>query len=108
VAYRYDPATNHLTGFVDPENALSTFTYAGPGGNLSLISDPRGNDTSITYDPQDRVASVIHHAADHSDPTTSFPWELDLVDCPNAQQACAPARLLSTEPRSARGYTTYY
>lgn len=91
--YTYDGSDSYLLSSTDPSGNATTFCYnvnpatggcptydAGqPTGVLRVVSDPRGNEVTSTYDGSGRVTSQI----DREGKTTSIDYEASPDgDCP--------------------------
>lgn len=60
--YGYDPTTNELTTYTDPNNKQTTYTYGGPSGLLSQVTDPNNNGTGLSYDATSLEVTEVHFA----------------------------------------------
>ena len=82
--YTYGYTGNLLTSYTDPENGTgykTLYEYNGPNGELSKITTPQGNITTIAYYPlgheyESKVKTVtrVTDAATMTGPTTTFEY----------------------------------
>ncbi|MDD5695664.1 MAG: DUF6531 domain-containing protein, partial [Bacteroidales bacterium] len=74
--FSYDQSAGYwfLTGVEGPLNYSYTYTY-GMSGNMTIITDSRGNSLEITYNPEGAVASVSCPAVNMGKTFTYNPTE---------------------------------
>ncbi|MCP9492004.1 MAG: hypothetical protein MSC31_19330, partial [Solirubrobacteraceae bacterium MAG38_C4-C5] len=83
-AHRYDPdAGGSLKRYTAPDGGVTGYTYAE--GDLTKITHANGL-TSISYDTQGRVASVVDgEASDSSAPRTTYAYSATAAPCDAAR-----------------------
>ena len=98
-SYRY--TGDELTTATDMTGQVWNYEYV-PGGDLSRIVDPRGNETRITYDTSGRVTGVtrVTDRVNGAGPTWSFAYHAAGA-CPNPNNTTA-----CTEVSNANGNNT--
>ena len=102
--WKYGLTSYRNISYTNPANKVTSYAYTGD--DLTKITDPRGNDTVIGYDTNDRVTSIkrITDKIAQTGPTTTFTYHAT----PQAPCAAADGHVgttVVTDPRSNQ--TTY-
>jgi len=104
-SYGYDSTGSLLTSVTDPDSHVVHYQYDAAHDNaLSQITDGRGNDTFITYDSSERVATIRRDIAGTSnDPTTTFTYQ-----AVNAAQCDTGDHVRQTQVTDPMGGHSYF
>lgn len=102
--WKYGLTNYRNTSYTSPANKVTGYAYTGD--DLTKITDPRGNDTVVTYDTSHRVKTIkrVTDKVAQTGPTTTF----DYYSTPQTPCSSTDGHVGTTVVTDPRSYQTTY